>query len=60
MILSFYVFHLMQNTVCFAVHLFHILAIDAASDFPVMFNLYMQLSIEYFLFRVLSEAIIHN
>jgi len=60
MILSFYVFHLMQNTVCFAVQLIHILATDAASDFLVMFNLYMQLSIEYFLFRVLSEAIIHN
>ena len=50
----------MQSTVCFAVHLFHILATDAASDFPVMFNLYMQLSIAYFLSTVLSEAIIRN
>jgi hypothetical protein len=58
--ISFYVFHLMQNTVCIAVQLFHSLVIDAASDFPVMFNLCTQLSIAYFLFTVQSEAIIYN
>jgi hypothetical protein len=50
-------FNLIQNTAFFAMQLFHILATDAASDFPVIFNLYMQLNIAYYLFTVLSRPL---